>query len=516
MRSHPHRLRGAAAWWSAARRWSVACGCGAACSWGAAVVGCGDAEVTVAPELAAGGSYGHEGGSGGAGSAGEGSGASAGEAGAPAASGGAGGIGGTASDGGAGAGGEHPCGFEVDATLSSAIPTVGIVTWSVAMQNVDEAHIDFGLTSTGFSLQAPVDLEAPAHRTLLLGMKGERHYSFRIVASAGSETCTSETFALTTGPVANSLPTIRREVLNDGAVAPGFILSTTGLGGRGDGPGPTAFIFDAEGEVVWWTPAPSGAGSARMNWEGTEMWISAVNNGGGGGEMRRVSMDGLDVEPHVTGLDAAHHDFTVLPGGSIVTIMHREGGCSRIVQRNPDGTLTDVVENVSTLYEPVRDCHPNAIHYHPEDQSFTLSDRNPNLFVKFSRSGELEWQFGGTNALGPWLPGEWKVNHGHHLLPDGHFLFFNNGLGRPASAVREFELDPRAGTATEVWSYVSDKGSATLGDVQRLPNGNTLITYSNAGVMHEVDLQGSLVQSFATGSLGYATHRPTLYGPPPR
>lgn len=490
---------------------------GAACVLAAA--GCGNDETTVEDEAGAGGTPANEGGSGGTGGHAGSGGSTAGEAGAPDASGGTAGVGGgTSSGGSAGVAGEtsDACSFEVEAELSPAIPTVGIVTWSLARDAVDAAYIEFGLTTTGFTLEAPVDLGATEHRTLLLGMKGERDYWFRIVAKAGAETCRSETFTLTTGPVANALPTIQREVLIENAVAPGFIVSTTGLGGRGNGSGPMAFILDAEGDVVWWTPAPSGAGSARMNWEGTEMWISAVNNGGVGGAMRRVSLDGLDVEASVAGLEAAHHDFTVLPGGRIVTLMHRDGGCSRIVQRDPDGTITDVIANVSMLYEPVRDCHPNAIHYHPEDESFTLSDRNPNLFVKFSRSGELEWQFGGMNALGPWLPGVWEVNHGHHLLENGNFLFFNNGMGAAASPVLEFELDPAAGTATQVWRYDSDKGSSTLGDVQRLPNGNTLVTYSNAGVMHEVDPDGELVQSIATGSLGYATHRPTLYGPPPR
>jgi hypothetical protein len=67
-----------------------------------------------------------------------------------------------------------------------------------------------------------------------------------------------------------------------------------------------------------------------------------------------------------------------------------------------------------------------------------------------------------------------------------------------------------------VWSYSSEHFSGTLGDVQRLPNGNTLVTYSNQGLMHEVNSAGKLVQSIQSDSLGYSTHRPTLYGPPPR
>jgi hypothetical protein len=51
--------------------------------------------------------------------------------------------------------------------------------------------------------------------------------------------------------------------------------------------------------------------------------------------------------------------------------------------------------------------------------------------------------------------------------------------------------------------------------VQRLPNGNTLITSSNGGVIQEVDSSWNTVQSIK-GTFGYADWRETLYGPPPR
>jgi hypothetical protein len=254
--------------------------------------------------------------------------------------------------------------------------------------------------------------------------------------------------------------------------------------------------------------------------------MMSVNNGGNNGEMRRVSLDGLDVETDVAGLEDGHHDFTVLPDDSVAAIVHLPGGggtgpagsgrCSGIVQRAPDGTMTEIVADVSTLYNPVNECHPNAIHYHPEDDSFTLSDRNPDLFVKFTRSGQLQWQFGGEDPLGPHMLGSWRVNHGHHLLKNGNFLFFNNAFGQPVSPGLDFALDTNELTAVETWSYESDLSSSTLGDVQRLPNGNTLITYSNAGVIQEVSAQGDPVQALATDTFGYTMHRPTLYGPPPR
>jgi hypothetical protein len=52
--------------------------------------------------------------------------------------------------------------------------------------------------------------------------------------------------------------------------------------------------------------------------------------------------------------------------------------------------------------------------------------------------------------------------------------------------------------------------------VQRLPNGNTLATYSNQGVIHEVDAQGNLVQEITGPAVGFSMHRESLYGAPPK
>jgi hypothetical protein len=119
------------------------------------------------------------------------------------------------------------------------------------------------------------------------------------------------------------------------------------------------------------------------------------------------------------------------------------------------------------------------------------------------------------------------VNHGHQLLDDGNFVMFNNGTfgSTAASHVLEFKLST-SGTmsATSVKDYVPSNNyhSDSLGDVQRLPNGNTLITYSNKGVILEVDSSWNLVQSISVGggggggSIGYSDWRETLYGAPAR
>ncbi len=418
------------------------------------------------------------------------------------------------------------CAFDVNYELSSAIGTVGIVTWSTDI-TVDSATIEFGMAGQDATLSAPVDLTEPEYRTLLLGMKGSSDYEFHIVANGGGQTCTSETFSLTTDPVPNSAPRINVNKNNEGAASKGFFVTSAGLGnfggGGGGGGGSTMFIFDTDGDIVWWAESPSNASRARMDWEGKNMYVMALNYPESGGQIRRVSMDGLDVDGNVMGLGTAHHDFTVAPNG-VVTAVLWSGGCNSIVERSPDGSLKTIVESVESLYQPAGglggggfECHGNAITYQPETDTYVLSDRNPNLFVKFDRQGKLLWQFGGNNPVAgaKHIQGSWNVNHGHHLLPDGTFLFFNNEGGNP-SPIKEYSLNESAGTANLVWEYSGNGGSATLGDVQRLANGNTVITYSNGGTVIEVDPGKNVLQEFSTDSLGYVVFRESLYGPPPK
>jgi hypothetical protein len=85
------------------------------------------------------------------------------------------GGGGTAGAGGSGTG---TATFMVQVQLASAVNsaapgTIGIVTWTVNVSALTEAHIDFGL-DTSYGMTAPVDLTLTDHRTLLLGMKPRR------------------------------------------------------------------------------------------------------------------------------------------------------------------------------------------------------------------------------------------------------------------------------------------------------------------------------------------------------
>ncbi|HEY6477646.1 MAG TPA: hypothetical protein VI456_13780, partial [Polyangia bacterium] len=112
-----------------------------------------------------------------------------------------GGLAGNADAGAGGAAGAVACTITAQSSLSTAIPTVGIVTWTTDLPGLSGAAIQFApADGSGTTMVAPVDLTQPSYQTLLLGMKASRAYAFQILADAGSATCASGSYLLTTGP----------------------------------------------------------------------------------------------------------------------------------------------------------------------------------------------------------------------------------------------------------------------------------------------------------------------------
>jgi hypothetical protein len=496
------------------------------------------------------GGSGHGGDAGGGGSPGTGGSAGAGGGSGGKASGGTTGGGGKGGAAGAtGAGGGGSVSADCTITISSGdvspkMATVGVVEWSTDLANVASAQIVYTLNNAASSIlnkggTAPVDLKRTNYRTLLLGLKPSSTYTFHVEATTSSgSVCKSADRTLTTGTLSGA-PTITRTATNPTSQAGGFIVTSTGQAGGGGfsgggAGGSGAFIIDADGTVVWYAAAPSQCSRAHMDYEGANMWMLALNVQNSGGEMRFVSMDGATSKTSISGFSGAHHDFTVLPG-KIAAMVWASSGTdpeSNLVEMASDGSgsATTVFKIGSNLYaggaslfggggSGSNSYHCNYIIYHPADDSFTISDRNPNLVVKVKHDGTPIWQIGGscTNAKAPkCASGTWQVNHGHDFDSNGNMMVFNNGQ-TGASHV----LDLKVSETTSAISYTTNKdftssnNSNVMGDVQYLPNGNRLIAYSSASVILEVDASWNTIQTLK-GAGGYADWRQTLYGPPTR
>lgn len=119
-----------------------------------------------------------------------------------------------------------------------------------------------------------------------------------------------------------------------------------------------------------------------------------------------------------------------------------------------------------------------------------VSIRNQNQVGLFDlEAGQLVWA---------WGRGELELQHEATRLSTGNVLIFDNGgLERPWSRV--IEVDPASDSI--VWEYVADPPqsffSKTRGVAQELPNGNVLVSDSNAGRAFEIARTGEIVWAFA-------------------
>ena len=497
------------------------------------------------------------GGAAGDGSGGKGNGGAAGAGGGSGGKGGAG-TGGTTGGGGKGGGagaglgggmgsssGSSPgdasgnCTFSQQGAQSSAIQTVGVVTWSTTHPSVTSAHIDFGLT-TSYGMTAPVDLTAKDYRTLLLGMKQNKTYNYRITATNSSGDCQSPNYTIDTGSVLTGLPTIK--INNKSTASPlfgGFLITGQYVQSPSGNKSPV-YILDGDGEYVWAVKVTTDVTGAAMSYDGNYMWINAANVPGPNGQsVHRVAMDGTgdqDLSSKFTGLN---HQLTVLPDETVAFYAYNSSaGCDDIKEYNPTtGNVTTIINAGAAEGSGVTACHCNNVQYSNFDgkeNALVFSDLDNQVVVKVSRdTKKVIWVLnGGTKSTFSgftWAGGE----HGLHLLAIDRLLVFNNnsknfsmgggssttaGTGDGSIAL-EVQLDLTGKKASSPWSYKSSVQNDVMGDVQRLSNGNTIVAYSTKGVVQEVSSSKTLLQELdwpAGGAFGYIEKRATLYGPRPR
>ena len=90
-----------------------------------------------------------------------------------------------------------------------------------------------------------------------------------------------------------------------------------------------------------------------------------------------------------------------------------------------------------------------------------------------------------------------------------HHLFANEPSGTQSSQAIEFGLD-----GSVIKKFASNGSTLWLGNVQRLPGGNTLINCST-GPIQEVAPDGTIVLQVDAGVfVGFTEFRKSLYGPP--
>jgi len=145
---------------------------------------------------------------------------------------------------------------------------------------------------------------------------------------------------------------------------------------------------------------------------------------------------------------------------------------------------------VVTTTDPGDFTHMNAIAV-DSDGHILLSSRNTSEVTKINAdTGEIIWRLGGTHNQFTYVNDPLNGQRNQHCirpLGNNHYTLFDNGNGHNPQVSRgvEYVVDPVAMTATLVWQYPNPATTSLysyyMGNVQRLPNGNTLINWVLGG-----------------------------------
>jgi len=141
------------------------------------------------------------------------------------------------------------------------------------------------------------------------------------------------------------------------------------------------------------------------------------------------------------------------------------------------------------------------------DSDILASFRPISTVVRISRkTGETVWKLGPPTLAG---------QHAPTMLANGNILIFDNGVHRLDDSMpysRVIEINPA--TNEIVWKYQDKPAwnffSPRMGNAQRLPNGNRLITESSYGRFFEVTAEGEIVWEYINPFFG----KPLFAGPP--
>jgi len=151
---------------------------------------------------------------------------------------------------------------------------------------------------------------------------------------------------------------------------------------------------------------------------------------------------------------------------------------------------------------------PENRHYDAGDERFKpgnvlLSPRNLGfILIADKDTKEIVWEYSGTYAGG--LAGQHEPHMIEKGLPgEGNIIVFDNGapvnMKTMAHTGKSFVLEIDPATERLVWKYENGEEfySAYRSNVQRLPNGNTLICESMGQRLFEVTQEGEIVWEYA-------------------
>jgi hypothetical protein len=366
-------------------------------------------------------------------------------------------------------------------------------------------------------------------RIATLGLRPETPYFHVLERVRGDEVVRSDTVEARSGTLPGYLKRVYMRMA--GRPTSGYVLTSMADTGR------TGFVvaFDSTGRLAWYREfpgeLPTGETKQQPNGDftvflgrtpGWMLFPGSYEQFRPSGEVVRsiTAPPPLFTDNHElvltfrdTTFDAAHFfsyygkpaDLSKYGGPRDTLIFGHQ-----LVRMGADGIPKTVLDGWNHFswedrIEPPRDTlydfdHPNAIDF-DHDGNYIVSYRNMGEITKIdAHTGAIIWRFGGRNnqftIRGDPLNG-FSAQHSVRVLDNGNLLLYDNGTRHSPQQklVVEYRLDPNAKSADMVWEY---RHSPPLyvpytGSVQRLKSGNTVIGFSNRGLVTEVDAKGAVV-----------------------
>jgi hypothetical protein len=284
---------------------------------------------------------------------------------------------------------------------------------------------------------------------------------------------------------------------------------------RGGGGKPYNIIFNNSGAPIWYLRTPDERRNLVVQPNG---WLTMmIRDGYGGSGWGFIALDQnyeyVKTFRATNGYTTDEHELLVLQDSSYLLIGRKDsivdmsvyvpGGRTNAKVR--ETCIQEYTANDSLIFEwrawdhfDIRDMliddltgwyirfpHMNAIDI-DDDGHILLSSRHFCEVTKINRqTGAIIWRLGGVNNQFQFIDDTLQGFSGQHTirsLGGGHYTIFDNGdLHNPQlSRAVEYVLDTNAMTATLFWEFrdTPDKYSYYMGNVQRLPNTNTLINWA--------------------------------------
>lgn len=415
-----------------------------------------------------------------------------------------------------------PGDIEVALSLAEEVSTVVELRASVQDLGLDEAWVEVQ-SEGGAPRELALPLEgADAGKVTLFGFKPESQVQVEVHGRRGGREWASAPTSITTGSIPSWLPQLHLETDDGGEHFEGGVLLTSIVTSPA-----TAVLLDADGEYLWWArlEAAHQVGRVRMARDGSGILALPINLAGDYYRgLMRVRWDGEVLED--IEVDTAHHDFYEREDGRLLLLMRESReieGQARVgdvlVEQDGEGERREIW-NAWDHLDPLVDLptlsgdawtHANHLFVDEGAQTAWVGLHGVRTIVHLGLDGQTLGYLGGARSDYLDESGAPVEILGHHgFEPEGdRLLVFENGAGEePTSRLREFRLDEAAGRAEEVWGYAPDPALYTfsLGGVDRLESGDTVVSFSVNGRLDEVDAAGALrwrLSASLGGTFGY-------------